>query len=131
MHKANYKLYQIEIIRRGSDELTVKATNRFDRVFYAHIKRDKDNYWVGGADFEIGNKRTIKGIVWEFSLGLLRECREYDQRWYDFHCMTRLEENGETRPLTWEETDRDNSYQGEDAPSFKGGVKFYTERYEN
>ena len=44
--------------------------------------------------------------------------------------MTILEENGETRPLTWEETYRDNSYQGEDAPDFKGGVKFYTERYE-
>ena len=66
MHKVIYKLYQIEIIRHSSDELTVKATNRFDRVFYAHIKRDKDNYWVGGADFEIGNKRTIKGIFGNF-----------------------------------------------------------------
>jgi hypothetical protein len=132
MHKAIYSLYQIEIIRHSSDELTVRATNRFDRVFYAHIKRDKDNYWVGGADFEVGNKRAIKGIVWEFSLGLLRECREYDQRWYDFHCMTRLEENGETRPLTWEETDRGNlRFQEEQEPTFKGSVKFYTERYEN
>ena len=129
MHKVIYELYQIEIIRHSSDELTVKATNRFDRVFYAHIKRE-ENYWYGGSDFGMSEKKTIKGIVWEFSLALLRECREYDRQWYDFNCMTILEENGETRPLTWEETYRDNSYQGEDAPDFKGGVKFYTERYE-
>lgn len=127
MHKVIYKLYQIEIIRHSSDELTVKATNRFDRVFYAHIKRE-ENYWYGGSDFGMSEKKTIKGIVWEFSLGLLRECREYDKRWYDFNCMTILEENGETRPLTWEETKY--SFQEEEEPTFKGGVKFYTERYE-
>lgn len=126
MHKAIYELYQIEIIRRGSDELTIQATNRFGRIFYAHIKR-KENYWYGGSDFGMSEKKTIKGIVWEFSLALLRECREYDRRWYDFNCMTIVEKDG-NRPLTWEETRY--SLQEEEEPTFKGGVKFYTERYE-
>jgi hypothetical protein len=129
MHKVIYELYQIEIIRHSSDELTIQATNRFDRVFYAHIKRE-DNYWYGGSDFGMSEKKTIKGIVWEFSLALLRECREYDKRWYNFNCMVTSEDNGETRPITWEEADRGNPYLKEEEPTFKGSVKFYTERYE-
>lgn len=129
MHKVIYELYQIEIIRHSSDELTVKATNRFDRVFYAHIKRE-ENYWYGGSDFGMSEKKTIKGIVREFSLALLRECREYDRQWYDYNCVIVLDDHG-NRSMTWEETFRDNDYKGEDAPDFKGGVIFYTERYEN
>lgn len=129
MHKVIYELYQIEIIRHSSDELTVKATNRFDRVYYVHIKRE-ENYWYSGSDFGISEKKTIKGIVREFSLALLKECKEYDRQWYDYNCVTVLDDHG-NRPMTWEETFRDNDYKGEDAPDFKGGVKFYTERYEN
>jgi len=126
MHKVNYILFQVEIIRHNSDELTIQATNRFDRVYSAHIKRE-ENYWFGGSDFGMSEKKTIKGIAWDFSLALLRECREYDKRWYDFHCMTTSGDNGDTRPMTWEETDRGNSFFKEDEePTFKGGVKFYT-----
>ena len=130
MHQVHYKLYQIEIIKTSSDELTVRVTNRFGRVYYAHIKRDKDNYWYGGSDFGMSEKKTIKGIIWEFSLAMLRECREYDRQWYDYNCAVIVDSDG-NRPMTWEETFRDNDYRGEDAPDFKGGVKFYTERYEN
>jgi hypothetical protein len=127
MHKANYKLYQIEVIKHNSDSLTVKATNRFGKVFYAFIKRE-ERYWIGGSDFGLIEYKTMKGILWEFSLSLLRECREYDKRWYDFNCMTKVEEDG-NKPLTWEETDRGSNRFEEEEPTFRGGVKFYTERY--
>jgi hypothetical protein len=129
MEKVIYKLYQIEVIKYSSEELTVQATNRFGRVYYAHLKRE-DNYWFGCTDFEISTKKVFKGIIYGFYNALIKECREYDRQWYDYNCVVIIDDHG-NRPITWEETFRDNDYQGEDAPDFKGGVKFYTERYEN
>ena len=127
MNKTVYCLYQIEIIKHDADTLTVQAQSRRGIFYYAHLKRTKDNYWEGGTDFGYSPKRTFKGIVQEFYKELVAEAKDYDRRWYDFNCAVIVEEVG-NRPLTWEETKY--SFQEEEEPTFKGGVKFYTERYE-
>lgn len=127
MKKTIYKLYQIEIIKHDADTLTVQAQSRRGIFYYAHLKRTKENYWEGGTDFGYSSKRTFVGIILEFYRELLKEVREYDNRWYNFNWIVIVEKDG-NRPQTWEETQY--SFQEEEEPTFKGGVKFYTERYE-
>jgi hypothetical protein len=123
-----YELYQVAFVRHSNSEMTIEALNRKGRVFIAHLKRTNDGYWEGSTDFGFRTKKVFKGIVVEFLQALVKEVKDYDKRWYDLHCMVRVEENG-NRPLKWEET-----YSGglikEDEPTFKGGVTFLTERYE-
>lgn len=123
-----YELYQVAFVRHNHSEMTIEALNRKGQVLLAHLKRTDDRYWEGVTDFGFSTKKVFKAIVQEFLQDLVNEAREYDKRWYDLHCMVRVEENG-NRPLTWEET-----YSGglinEDEPTFKGGVTFLTERYE-
>ena len=124
-----YELYQVAFVRHNHSEMTIEALNRKGRVFIAHLKRTDDRYWEGVTEFNgLTNKKTFKGIVIEFLQALVNEVREYDKRWYELHCVVRVEADG-NRPLTWEET-----YSGglikEDEPTFKGGVTFLTERYD-
>lgn len=124
-----YKLYQVAFVRHNHSEMTIEALNRKGQVFIAHLKRTDDRYWEGVTDFSgLTNKKTFKGIIIEFLQALVNEVREYDKRWYDLHCMVRVEADG-NKPLTWEET-----YSGglikEDEPTFKGGVTFLVERYD-
>jgi len=128
MKRGVYSLYQIDIIKHDADTLTVQAQSRRGMFYYAHLKRTKDNYWEGGTDFGYSSKKIFKGIILEFFQELVAESKEYDNRWYSLHYVVRGLGNGETRPLTWEETHYGNMPQ-EAEPNFKGGVKFYTESY--
>ena len=127
MKRGVYSLYQIDIIKHDADTLTVQAQSRRGMFYYAHLKRTKDNYWEGSTDFGESSKKIFKGIILEFFQELVAESKEYDNRWYSLHYVVRVEVGG-NRPLTWEETHYGNTPQ-EEEPSFKGGVKFYTERY--
>lgn len=127
--KTAYELYQVAFIRHSNREMTIEAVNRKGRVYTATLRRTDDRYWEGVTDFKgLTNRKVFKGIVQEFLQDLVNEVRDYDKRWYDLHCMVRVEEDGH-RPLKWEET-----YGGglinEAEPDFKGGVTFLTERYE-
>lgn len=125
-----YELYQVAFVKHSHSEMSIEALNRKGRVFIAHLKRTDDRYWEGVTDFNgLTNKKTFNGIIVEFLQALVNEVREYDKRWYDLHCVVRLEENGNTRPLTWEET-YGGGFNNEDEPTFKGGVTFLTDRYE-
>lgn len=124
-----YELYQVAFVRHSDSEMSIEALNRRGRVYTATLRRSDDRYWEGYTDFKgLTNRKVFKGIIQEFLQDLVNEVREYDKRWYDLHCMVRVEENG-NRPLTWEET-----YGGglikEDEPTFKGGVTFLVQRYE-
>lgn len=123
-----YELYQVAFVRHNHSEMTIEALNRKGQVLLAHLKRTDDRYWEGVTDFGFSTKKVFKAIVQEFLQALVNEVREYDKRWYDLHCVVRVEADG-NRPLTWEET-----YGGglinEDEPTFKGGVTFLVERYE-
>ena len=123
-----YELYQVAFVKHSHSEMSIEALNRKGGVYVAHLKRTDDRYWEGCTDFGFSNKKTFKGIIQEFLQALVNEVREYDKRWYDLHCIVRVEENG-NRPLTWEETYRGGLI-NEDEPTFKGGVTFLTERYE-
>ena len=119
-----YELYQVSYIKHNSGELTIEATNRKGGVFIAHLKRTDERYWEGSTDFNgLTDKKTFKGIVNEFLQALVNEVREYDNRWYNFNCMVRVEKDG-NRPLTWDECAYGRVYEAE--PVFKGGVKFYS-----
>jgi uncharacterized NAD(P)/FAD-binding protein YdhS len=123
-----FHLYQVAFVRHSDSEMSIEALSRKGVVYVAHLKRTDDRYWEGCTDFGFSTKKVFKGIVVEFLQALVKEVKDYDKRWYDLHCVVRCTEDG-NRPLTWEET-----YGGglinEDEPTFKGGVKFYTERYE-
>jgi hypothetical protein len=109
--------------------MTIEALDRKGRVFVAHLKRTDDRYWEGVTDFKgLSERKIFKGIVIEFLRDLVNEVREYDKRWYDLHCVVRVEEDG-NRPLTWEET-YGGGFINEDEPTFKGGVTFLVQRYE-
>ena len=119
-----YRMYQVEAVRHNANSLSIYATNRKEKMFTIHLKRDKDNYFEGYSDFGFSSKKTFKGIVLEFFITLLKEAREYDKDWYDFHCLQRMESSGKTRSLLWEEVSK------QPKPDFKGSVTFKTERYE-
>lgn len=124
-----YELYQVAFVRHSDSEMSIEALNRRGRVYTATLRRTDDRYWEGYTDFKgLSKKKIFKGIVIEFLQDLVSEVREYDKRWYELHCVVRVEEDG-NRPLTWEET-----YGGglinEAEPDFKGGVAFLVERYE-
>jgi hypothetical protein len=124
-----YELYQVAFIRHSDSSMSIEALDRKGRVFVAHLKRTDDRYWEGVTDFRgLTNRKVFKGIIQEFLQDLVNEVREYDKRWYDLHCMVRVEENG-NRPLTWEET-YSRGFINEDEPTFKGGVTFLVQRYE-
>lgn len=125
-----YKLYQVSFKRQSDSEMTIEAVSRRGKVYVAHLKRilNNERYWSGSTDFGFSGKITFKGIVLEFLKDLVNEARDYDQRWYRFNCVVRMEDEGE-RPLTWEEVCENSLFQ-EAEPDFKGGVKFLIERYE-
>jgi len=124
--RAVYDLYQVEFIKHNSSEMTIEATTRRGKIFTAYLRRTKDNYWLGSTDFGEICKKIFKGMLVEFFIVLVQEAKDNDQRWYALHCVVRGLGNGETRPLTWEETHY-GSLNKEEEPTFKGGVKFYTE----
>lgn len=127
--KTAYKLYQVFFKKYSNSEITIEAVSRKGKVYIVHLKRTDERYWEGSSDFQgLTNKKTFKGIVLEFLRDLVNEARDYDQRWYRFNCVVRMEDEGE-RPLTWEEV-CENSLYKEAEPDFKGGVKFLIERYE-
>ena len=117
-----YKLYQVNFTRHGHSEMTIEALSRKGSIYIAHLKRTDDRYWDGGTDFGWSDKKTFKGIVLQFFQHLEREVRDYDNRWYYFHCMVRAEYGG-NRPLTWDET-YEKGLVNEDEPTFKVGVTF-------
>jgi hypothetical protein len=123
-----FRLYQVAFIRHSDSSMSIEALNRKGGVYFAHLKRTDERYWEGSTDFRFSDKKKFKAIVQEFLQDLVSEVRDYDRRWYDLHCVVRVEESG-NRPLTWEET-----YGGgvinEDEPTFKGGVTFLVQRYE-
>jgi len=123
-----YELYQVAFVRHSDSEMSIEALNRKGGVYVARLIRTEDRYWEGFTDFGLSTKKVFKGIVIEFLQALVKEVKDYDKRWYDLHCVVRCEIDG-NRPLTWEET-----YGGglinEDEPTFKGGVTFLVERYE-
>lgn len=124
-----FHLYQVAFVRHSDSEMTIEALNRRGRVYTATLRRTDDRYWEGYTDFKgLSEKKIFKGIVIEFLQDLVSEVREYDKRWYDWHCVVRVEEDG-NRPLTWEET-YGGGFHNEDEPDFKGGVTFLVERYE-
>jgi hypothetical protein len=123
--RAVYYLYQVEFIKHNSSEMTIEATTRRGKTFTAYLRRTKDNYWLGSTDFGESSKKIFKGIVVEFFKDLVQEAKDYDQRWYALHCVLKVEVGGNRR-LTWEETHY-GSLNKEEEPTFKGGVKFYTE----
>jgi hypothetical protein len=117
-----YKLYKVDFIRNSDSEISIEATSRRGLVYIATLRRSDERYWEGGSDFGWSIKKKFKAIIQEFFQNLVQEVKEYDSRWYTFKCVVRMTDGGETRPLTWDETEYRRVPEGDKEPEFNYGI---------